>query len=306
MESLLKSILEILFFFSLGYLVVKVKMFPPDYSKAYTDFIVKIGFPALVFYNIYHLKVSPDLFVILLIGYTSIVFSILVSFVVGRILSFDKKTFSSFVLLSSFGNTGFLGYPFSLSLYGEEALRYAVLFDNIGMFLPFYLIAPLIISYGKGEKFNIDIKRFFFFPPTLAFILAIFLKPFSIPSTILELSDVLGKTVIPLILFSVGMNMRLSYLKERFRDVLSVVFIKNLLTPVFLLIVLVLLDVSMELPIKVSILQAAMPPMILASIFIINAELDRELAVSSVATGILFSFVSVPTVYFLVGFCAKL
>lgn len=102
------------------------------------------------------------------------------------------------------------------------------------------------------------------------------------------------------------MNIKISSLWARFRDIVAVLVIKNLLIPILILLMLIALGYNLTLPIKVAILQISMPPMVLASIFIINAGLDKELAVLSVATGIIFSFITVPFIYYLVQFCAKL
>lgn len=211
------------------------------------------------------------------------------------------------MMLASFGNTGFLGYPFVVSIYGEEALRYAVIFDQLAMFLPIYLLAPVLVSYGQGtSSIRLDIKKIILFPPFIAMAVGVIAKGVYVPPAVLDICQTLGKTVIPLIMFSVGMNIRISSLWDRFRDIGGVLLIKNIITPILMLLAVVVANYDLTLPVKVAILEMSMPPMVLASIFIINANLDKELAVSSVATGIVFSFLSVPLVYYLTEFCAKL
>lgn len=307
MESLILNLFEIFVFFGLGYVSVRSGLFPESYSKAYTDFIINIGFPALVFYNIYHLDFSFDVVFIVFLGYVGIFFSLMVSFFVGKLLNLSRKTLASFMMLASFGNTGFLGYPFVISLYGEESLKYAVIFDQLAMFLPVYLLAPMLVSYGSGQAgWKIDIRKIVLFPPFIALALGVVAKSFPVPHLLMDTAQTLGKTVIPLIMFSVGMNIKVSSLWSRLRDILSVLIVKNILTPVFILLLLLLTGYNLSLPLKVAVLEMGMPPMVLASIFIINSNLDRELAVSSVATGIIFSFISVPAIYYLTQFCAKL
>lgn len=307
MENLAVNLFEIFVFFLLGYMSVRMNFFPESYSKAYTDFIINVGFPALVFYNIYHLDFSFNVLLIVLLGYVAVVFSLVVSFFVGRLLNLNRKTLASFMMLASFGNTGFLGYPFVISLYGEESLRYAVIFDQLAMFLPIYMLAPMLVSYGLGEVgWKIDIKKIALFPPFIALVLGVVAKGVYVPQIFVDISQTLGRTVIPLIMFSVGMNIKIASLRDRLRDISSVLMIKNILTPVFILLTLVLTGYHLSLPLKVAVLEMGMPPMVLASIFIINSNLDRELATSSVAVGIIFSFVSVPVIYYLIDFCAKL
>jgi hypothetical protein len=68
-----------------------------------------------------------------------------------------------------------------------------------------------------------------------------------------------------------------------------------------LLLILLILKIDLTLPYKVAILQLAMPPMVLASIYLIDADLEKDFAVSSVAIGIILSFLSVPIWYFLLN-----
>ncbi|MFN4306339.1 AEC family transporter [Sulfurihydrogenibium azorense] len=161
---MIQNLIIIFFFFFLGYIYRKLKIFPENYSKPYVDFIMYVGFPALVINNIYHLKFTSDVFMALLTGWIALILNILFSYKVATLIKLDKKSAISFVMVATFANTGFLGYPFILSLYGSEGLRYVVIFDNLAMFLPIYILAPILISFAKDEKsFKVDLKNFYFF-----------------------------------------------------------------------------------------------------------------------------------------------
>ncbi|MFN4306338.1 AEC family transporter [Sulfurihydrogenibium azorense] len=130
--------------------------------------------------------------------------------------------------------------------------------------------------------------------------MALSLKPFQLPSIVLKILDMLGSTVIPLILFSVGMNLRFTSIKKDIKIISLVLLIKQILLPLTVLTILLLLGVSLTLPWKVAILQLSMPPMVLASIFVIEANLNKDIAVSSVALGIILSFLTVPLIYYII------
>ena len=298
---MLQNLLTIFFFFSLGYIYKKLKIFPQEYSKSYIDFIMYVGFPALVINNIYHLRFTSDVYLILLGGWIAIIVNIFFSYKVAKLLKLNRESAISFVMVATFANTGFLGYPYILSLYGPEGLRYAVIFDNVAMFLPIFLMAPILISFAKKEEklFKIDLKKLFLFPPFLSLLIALALKPFPLPNLVLKILDILGSTVIPLILFSVGMNLSFSAVGKNLKPVFTVLFIKHLILPLSFLSVILIFGVSLTLPWKVAVLELAMPPMVLASIFVIEANLDKDIAVSSVALGIVLSFLTVPLIYYI-------
>ncbi len=97
------------------------------------------------------------------------------------------------------------------------------------------------------------------------------------------------------------MNLRFSSLKQEIKLVSLVLFIKMVFVPLLLLFILAFIGTNLDLPWKVGILEIAMPPMVLASIFVINANLAKDLAVSSVGAGILLSFITIPLIYYLIS-----
>ena len=298
---MLENLLQIFVFFILGYTARRLKIIPQEYSKAYIDYIMNFGFPALVVYNIYRLRFSLDVLSIIILGWIAIFLTILASYLISKSLKLDKKRTVAFIMMSTFSNTGFLGYPFIHSLYGEEGLRYAVIFDNLAMFLPIFLLAPFIINYAKEGSIKINIKKLLLFPPFIALVIGVSLKPFDVPEIFLNLLKTLGMTVIPIILFSVGLNLRFSHIGKDLKLLTVNMLVKLFASPLILLLILLILKIDLTLPYKVAILQLAMPPMVLASIYLIDADLEKDFSVSSVAIGIILSFLTVPIWYFLMN-----
>ncbi len=300
---MLENLFSVVLFFSLGYLSRKFKIYTEQSSKVLIDFIIYFAFPALVIYNVQFLQLRISYFWILFFGWIAIIFSISISFLIGKFLKLNRITLASFVMMSSFGNTSFLGIPFNMALFGEESVKYVIIFDQFASFLPVVLLSPFILAYGQESgNVKIDWKKIITFPPFVTLIVSFLIKPFiSIPEFVLGSLHLLGLTVVPLALFSVGLNLRFSNLKERIRDVSAVLFIKMVFVPSLFLLLFLFVGIEAGLFSKVAIIEVAMPPMVLASILVIGANLDRDLAASSVASGIIFSFVSVPIFYLLIN-----
>ena len=297
---MIKALFPVLLYFSTGYLSRKFRLFDENASQVLIKFIIYISFPALVVYNVYFLKFQWSFLWVLLSGWGVILFSILISFLIGRALKLNKPTLASFVMMATFGNTSFLGFPYQMAFLGEEGLRYAVVFDQFSSFLPVSLISPFILAYGQDKgDFSVDIKRIITFPPFVAIIFAFFIKNFYIPDFVLDSLKMIGMTVIPLALFSVGINLKFSSVKERIRDISAVIFIKMIFVPILFVLFLHLIGVTIDTQWQSAVIEIAMPPMVLASIFVIGAGLDKDLAVSAVGVGILASFITVPFVFYL-------
>ncbi|EDP72985.1 AEC family transporter, partial [Hydrogenivirga sp. 128-5-R1-1] len=233
-------------------------------------------------------------------GWTVILFSILLSFIIGKLLNLNKSTLSTFVMMSTFGNTSFLGFPFITAFLGEENLKYAVIFDQLASFLPVSLLSGFILAYGSGKSRGIDIKKIITFPPFIALITGFLMVALiKLPDFVLLSFKQLGMTVIPLALFSVGMNLKFSGVFNNLKNVSFVILIKMLLVPVLFLLILKMFISDLNIVWKVALIEISMPPMVLASILVINEKLDKNLAVSSVGVGIIISFITVPFIYYL-------
>ncbi len=297
-----ENLFSVFLFFSLGYVSRKVGFFSEKDAQILINFILYISFPALVIYNVYHIQFYSDILFVLLTGWLTIIFSIFLSFVIGKLLKLDKKSLASFVMMSSFGNTSFLGFPYQMAFFGEEGIRYAVIFDQLASFLPVVLLSPFILAYGTGKGAKIDLKKVITFPPFIALVFSFFIR-FSgvyIPEYVLGSLNLLGMTVIPLALFSVGVNLKFSSIGKFKVPIFLVLFIKMLFVPVIVVFLLKILGVELNIVWKSGILEIAMPPMVLASILVIGANLNREIATGSVALGIIISFLTVPFIIFLV------
>lgn len=73
-----------------------------------------------------------------------------------------------------------------------------------------------------------------------------------------------------------------------------------ILTPLIFLVLLKLLNFKLNPSSIIALLESAMPTMTMVAAMIMKAKLDTNLAVSSVAFGIVFAFISLPIwVYFL-------
>ncbi len=291
---MIENILYLFTIFALG--IILKKRFEKNID-ALIDFIVYVSLPALVFSHIYRLSIDSSIVLIILFGWAVIIFSIMLSATVGKFLKLPKKSLLTFIMVSSFGNTAFLGYPYIQTLIGDEGLGYAVIFDNLASFLPVVTLGTFIISF-ENKTSKLDIKKILTSPAFLALIAALLAKSVNISETILSICDSLGSTITPLALFAVGVKIDFSKLKSIKYPILFSLFIKMILVPLLAIFVWQLFF-EIDIKAKAALLEIAMPPMVLASIMVMKAKLDSDLAVASVGLGVVLSFVTVPMIYWI-------
>jgi predicted permease len=157
-----------------------------------------------------------------------------------------------------------------------------------------------LLFWKKDSVLN-NIKKIFKTPPFIAFLAALVVNFFSIEIP-KDIDDVfkLASTTVPLALISVGSQMQWKKLepKENFYLLWGLLF-KLIIFPLIILIIYKFLFHQSGEMIEISILEAAMAPMITAAIIAASHNLEPKLCNLIVAIGIPVSFITLAAWYFI-------
>ncbi len=276
----------------LGYLF---KIVYQDNSKQLIDFVVNISLPAIVFSKIYPLILEEKIFQLILMFIGFILFNLLLSYLVGKMMKLNRVLLATFMIIATFGNTSFIGFSYIDAFYGDEYIVYGLIYDLFGSFLLLVSIGMFIITWGKSKKNSITeiLKTIFLFPPNIMFIITIFAKNFEIPNFLILASQTLGSTLVPIAMVAIGMKLDLKNIFSKFHIVSIAVLIKMLRVPIIILIGFQQFYGINETWVKVTIIEVAMPPMTMAVVLIIKNKLDERLAINALVLGVLLSFVTI-------------
>jgi malate permease and related proteins len=118
--------------------------------------------------------------------------------------------------------------------------------------------------------------------------------PVEYPSWLDELLKRLGATLIPLALVSVGYQLRLSAVRGKATALATGLFFRLVLAPALILLLFAGLFGAEGQTMRVTVFEAAMPPMIGASIVAMDHELDPPLLTLMISVGIPLSFLTLP------------
>lgn len=165
-----------------------------------------------------------------------------------------------------------------------------------------YCSAERVASiYSSGSR--VDAKKIIcgiaLFVPFQAFVLALILIPFEYPAWLAELLKRLGGTLIPLALVSVGYQLRLSAVRGKATALVTGLVFKLALAPALIFILFAGLLGTEGQAMRVTVFEAAMPPMIGASIVAMDHELDPPLLTLMLGVGIPLSFLTLPAWWYL-------
>lgn len=295
------NLLLIFICLGLGFVFKRIPIFPKEVHKGINTYIIWVALPCLALLYIPSLEFSISLIWLAAMAWIVFGLSILFFKVLTKLFNWTKQTEGCLVLACGLCNTSFVGFPLLEFLYNsKEPLQYAIVCDQAGSFLVVATIGVVVaMSYG-GEKptANSIIKKLFYFPPFLAFLVALGLIPFGgvgYFSTVLEsVLKTLAQPLVVLALFSVGLQIEFS--KESFRWLNPFFFglvFKLFLAPLVIYVLYVLVFEKRNMAFQVGILEAAMAPMVTGVLLAQEYKLNPQLGGFLLAVGIPISIGSV-------------
>lgn len=284
-----------------GYLAKRIGVLKSKQSRTFLDFTIIFALPCLIFDRAYHLNFDFSLIIYIFMGLFSCVVAGLLSVGLGVLFKFSKATLISMFLLSSFGNTLFIGIPIVSALYNEpQFIGEVIFYDALATALPMALFAPFIIALASQQKMSFiqNVKKMLFFPPFIALFLGFSCKFFTLPELIFEPVRMFGGAATPVALFAIGLGLGFNAIKTSYKGTAIVIFAKMFFAPFLFIALLLLFGFEFTPSAVVAVFESSMPTMTLAGAMVMKAKLDSNLAVSSIAFGILFAFVSMPLLVF--------
>jgi len=292
----MENILLIFICLLLGFFLQKVKDFPAYSYKTLNQFIIYISLPALALYYIPKIVFDKTLFFPLAVAWLGFALSLAFFSFLGNRFGWSKKLTGCLILTTGLGNTSFLGFPIIEALYGQKGLQTAIIVDQPGTFVVMAtlgIITATLFSEGKPDTAEIS-KKILLFPPFAAFVIAAVLNVIGKDFTD-ELQLVfqkLGSTVTPIALVAVGLQLKIERYSKHWKFLGLGLFFKLVITPAFFYILYKMLFGAQGLVIDVSIMEAAMAPMITAAILASNYGLKPKLSSMMVGFGIPLSFLT--------------
>ncbi|SHI32186.1 hypothetical protein SAMN04488096_101109 [Mesonia phycicola] len=271
----------------------KFKKLPQNSYVAVNFWVIYIALPAIALKYIPQIKWSTELIIPFAMPLFIFGLSFIFIEIISRFIQLNKATKAVLILLSGLGNTSFLGFPLTEAYYGKEGLEIAILCDQSSFLIVSTLGVFIAAKASDTGNFSISsiVKKVISFPPFLAFIAAFTLPQLVDLSPINPLLDILGATLVPMALFSVGLQLQLKDWKADVRLVSLSLLFRLFIAPLSVFIILFALNIS-SLTAKVSVFEASMSPMVTPTIIAAQYGLNNKLASLILGIGIIIGFFS--------------
>ncbi len=304
----MENFLVTVFYLFLGIFFRRLGTFPESFANSLNLFVIYVSLPALVLLKIPEMTLGSEILFVAALPWIMVALSAAAVLLTSRILQWPRPLTGCLLLMVPLGNTSFLGIPMVRAFFGEAAISYAVIYDQLGSFLALATYGALILAlYGGEKEKSVSLRemavKILTFPPFIALFAAFMLRPFAYPETVTKILDSLGGTLVPLVMIAVGYQLRLKLEPGGLVPLSAGLFLKLILAPLAALLLVKAIDLTGQ-PVKVAVFEAGMPPMVSAGALAILANLAPRLTAALVGLGIFLSFLTLPCLYELIGYLA--
>ena len=286
----LSSMVTILSVIALGYLLQAKGWFQEGFSKSIADLILKIALPASIFVSVLKFITREQLvsfFGISLYPLITVILGYLVAW--GAVVLFKVPIGRRGIMLNTFvnANTVFMGLPLNLSLFGEEAMPYFLVYYVINT-LSIFTVGMYFVSIDRpdGNK-NKGIQwKSLFSPPLIAFLIALGVVALGIPILTFAQNSIsiVGSLVTPLSLMYIGINLQQSGLGtiRLDRDTVIALAGRFIIFPLLMVLVLLIGGTDNTLLKETFIIQSTIPTIVIMPILAAEADGDVDFATNMV------------------------
>ncbi|MFY2763963.1 AEC family transporter [Arenimonas sp. MALMAid1274] len=286
----------ILAMLALGLLFQRLRVFPDNAAEVLNKVVLYVLLPASVLLYAPRLELNRDVLAIAAVPWLLLAATVLLVTGVSKLLKLRPDEHAVLLLCVALGNTSFLGYPLVRALLGEDALPYAVIYDQFGAFLILSTFGLYVLArYGGDAKPTAGLiaRRIVTFPPFLALLFGLTLMPEAPPAWIAGGLQRLADALLPLVVLAIGLSLQLKLPRDELKPLAAGLALKLAVLPLISLAIAPLLGLQGQQHDTV-VLESAMPPMITAAALAISHRLAPGLAAAMVGYGILLSLATLP------------
>lgn len=286
----------------IGFVAGRTNLISDKGQKDITHLILYVTMPATIIsamqleMNAQRLETSFMIFIILIFCY-------ILMYAVGRFTSrrlpISKGQQDIFQVALLLSNTSFMGYPIVQSLFGQEALFYAVVGAGFIFELISWSLGTYLISRNGSELAVFNLKKILLTPGILSIVIGLFLFAFqfSIPEPVHSVFLALSPVTSPLAMFVIGVMLSRSNIKKALQNkvLYLAVLLKLFIVPIVILFILKTIGFTGP-TLVIPVIMVAMPSASYVAMFSSNYGNDEQFSSQIVFLTSLFSMVSIPLI----------
>lgn len=294
-----QTMLKLFLLLILGFVLFKCLIFDEYTNKKISALIVNVASPMLIISSIAGVEGSNKSIVFLMIGAGILMYIgfIILGKIINRIFPFPKKDWPVYECMVVFANTGFMGYPVLLDVFGQEAVFYASLIHMAFNFFV-YTYAIMCLTKGDDSEFKLNFKQLLT-PGIILIFVGIFIYLFDIqlPSVLMDTINSVGSLTAPLSMMMIGSSLAVYPIKDSFTDWRSYVFafVRLMIVPFVTMIMCRLLHIDAYYA-NITIITNAMPVGSMVLMLATQYNANVKIVTRNIVVSTLLSVITIPIV----------
>ena len=294
-----QTMLKLFLLLILGFVLFKCHIFDEYTNKKISALIVNVASPMLIISSIAGVEGSNKSIVFLMIGAGILMYIgfIILGKIINRIFPFPKKDWPVYECMVVFANTGFMGYPVLLDVFGQEAVFYASLIHMAFNFFV-YTYAIMCLTKGDDSEFKLNFKQLLT-PGIILIFVGIFIYLFDIqlPSVLMDTINSVGSLTAPLSMMMIGSSLAVYPIKDSFTDWRSYVFafVRLMIVPFVTMIMCRLLHIDVYYA-NITIITNAMPVGSMVLMLATQYNANVKIVTRNIVVSTLLSVITIPIV----------
>lgn len=294
-----QTMLKLFLLLVLGFVLFKCHIFDEYTNKKISALIVNVASPMLIISSIAGVEGNDKSIVFLMIGAGILMYIgfIILGKIINRIFPFPKKDWPVYECMVVFANTGFMGYPVLLDVFGQEAVFYASLIHMAFNFFV-YTYAILCLTKSDDSEFKLNFKQLLTPGIVLIFIgILIYLFDMQLPSVLMDTINSVGSLTAPLSMMMIGSSLAVYPIKDSFTDWRSYVFafVRLIIVPFMTMIVCRLLHINPYYA-NITIITNAMPVGSMVLMLATQYNANVKIVTKNIVVSTLLSVITIPIV----------
>jgi malate permease and related proteins len=218
MENVNLVFVQTLCMISLGYFLKRIGIIKLEDGKSISKLLMHTTFPALMLVSTIHIDLSPKY---LLIPSFCIAYGCTMLTIAFFWFSNYENRLRGILTMAAGGfNVGLFAFPIIESIFGKQALIYAIFYDIGNSVVVFIFIYGIGQYFSSTQQSGVELKKIgkkiLSLPPLLAMVLGLFLNftKIGIPEQALNFLEILSKANKPLVLLLLGIYLKVNLKKD--------------------------------------------------------------------------------------------
>jgi len=303
MLVIINKLVVVFILMAAGFAVGKFNVLTKDGNKTLTKLVLSITLPCTILSSVFENEMeitAGNTVYFLLMSLLTLLIAYLISLPVVRLMGGEKANRGLLHFMAVFSNSGFMGFPILLALFGVSSAYYVALFSVIFNVLVFSVGVLMIVGKSRdGSGFSL---KMLLNPTLIVALLAIpiALTGLKFPPIITEAIRITGGMTIPGSMIIIGSSLAYVPIKTVFSEwrIFPVSLLKLVIIPFFTWLIMRQI-ISNEMMLVTLVILSGMPVAAMASILAIEYNRNERIASAGIFLTTLLSAITVPLLVYL-------